>query len=193
MKQEIRIAKALIKLAKTLIAEQDTPVFDTTKNYDWEEYKSVGDIRHLYPIENGMEDKYANDKFFKNACEKGYLIFDDNGKLIQIHSKETIGRGEPQTCGSEDYALIIGAGGDDCYPIPKKVFEEKYIHKDGSEYYKIAGQVVQAIVNPQNKQIIIKHRTGDLYCKPDDYIIKRGDNYAVVDKDIFEKTYVKAD
>ena len=182
-----KISNQLIKIAQLI----NDKYFDPQLNYNWEKYKSKsGDIRHLYPNENNMLNKYKSDKLFQDAYKNGFLFFNENGKLEKVHSKETFEHKlEPQKIDAND-VLVIG-NFNDCYPISQKIFQERYEHIKGSEYLKKSNVIVQAIKNPYDYDIIVKNNHGDLNCKIGDYITKSNNSYAVVDSEIFEKTYQK--
>lgn len=183
--KKMKASNQLFKIAQ-LINKQ---YFDPSLNYDWKQYRpKKKDIRHLYPNENNMLNKYKSDKVFQDAYKSGFLFFDKNGKLEKIHSKETFqSKLQPQKCNSDE-VLVIGKF-NDCYPISKQVFNDRYIHIKGSEYQKKTNIIVQAIENPYDRDILVKNQHGDLNCKVGDYITKNGNSYAVVDRKIFEETY----
>lgn len=183
----MKASDQLLAIAKVL-NEENVHYFNEQLNYDWKKYKSIGDIRNLYPIESNMLNIYKEDEVFQNAYKNGFLIFDQKGKLIAIHSKETFEHNlQPQKC-NQDEILVIGRF-NDCYPISKEIFQQRYIHIEGSKYQKKSNIVIYAIQNPYDYEILVKNQHGDLKCKIGDYITKNNNSYAVVDKQIFEETY----
>lgn len=180
----MKASKQLFKIAEIIKKLYFNPLLE----YNWKKYKSIGDIRNVYPIEKDMLNKYRDNEVFQNAYEKGFLFFDKNGKLEKIHSKETFEKDiQPEKC-SQDDVLVIGRF-NDCYPISRETFNERYKHLEGTQYLKKSNIIIEAIKNPYDYEIIVQNEHGDLHCNVGDYIIKNGNSYAVVNKEIFQKTY----
>lgn len=178
-----KISQQLYNLATKLMKTFDPK---DVAQFQWKKYKSVkGDFRNVYFLSNTMINDYSDDQIFQNALNNGYLIF-ENGVLKAVHSKETIGKLAPEKVNEND-VLIIGKF-NDCYPCPKSVFQQKYKHVEGSLYEKLSNIIVEAYQN-NGYNMIVKSNHGQQMCKSQDYIIKSDNDYNVVDKQIFEKTY----
>lgn len=178
-----KISEQLFEVA-TMLMQTFNP--NKIEESQWKKYKSKqNDFRNIYFISNTMLKDYSDDQIFQNALNNGYLIF-ENGVLKSVHSKETIGKLAPEKVNGND-VLIIGKF-NDCYPCPKSVFQQKYKHVEGSLYEKLSNIIVEAYQN-NGYNMIVESNHGQQMCKSQDYIVKSDNDYNVVDKQIFEKTY----